>query len=1049
MPSPEPRLVDMAAGRSLSCPEAEPLRPSAAFCSGGQPPVAVGPGRPVALPRHVPERARDVNEFPIQESKVQRPPLRDTTLRRDRLLDWLHTKVHHRVVFVTAEAGYGKTTLLSDFARRTRLRTLWYRLDDEDRDWISLLNYLVAAGRQVEPAFAPTTASMLRELAAGGASREVIVETFARELAIFGTAGAVLILDDYHLVDDVPDVRDVMKEIVSRAPERLTFVFLSRRRPTIPLARMRALGELVELREEDLRFDAAETERLFREAYGTPLEPDVLVDLTQRTEGWAASLQLVHAAIADRPRAEIRSFVRNLTGANAELHDYLAEEVVGVLDEELQDFLMRVSILQDVTDELAGLVTGLDESRVGRLLSQSERLGLLPPRSSSRRDGRSFHPLVRDFLEHRLVREAGSAATCELHLKVARHADGWNWRLAAHHFAAGTQTVQIHRVLTENVRAIFGAGDFGLAETYIERFPSDLPVPAFDMIRSRMDLRRHNLPSARARAQTALDAYPSASQDPVGHLAIANLMGIEFSLGAMENAVRLAERLLSLNPEEPLRAIAAATLSALSSSASGNLNDYAALLRAMSEDQLRLGYARYYGITRMNLAIVNRARARASEALEDAEKAIEALSASSAGYELPGAHAARAWALAHLGHWQESLAELEVALSTDHALARDEVLQEAADIHCWYGDADVSQRLLDDLWPRVPENDLARVSAAQNLVRLRRLDDAARLLAESPPNCLTGESGHHARRLTVIAQLALLRDDPRAPEQIDEALRLSEAQAATFWLGANQILAGASGSVEALNNAVHSVGSSNPALLSVVADFISPRLGDLGSEPLALVGNEARMRPVRWRPPLRMASTSSDRRTRFSAAQLLDVVGSREDIPRLRAIARDLRGRTGDGELGKRLARALAPRVFVEDQGRVAIWIGDQLVPGSEVRRKVLALLCYLLTRGDLSATRDQVLDALWPDFEPDVAANSLNQTVYFLRRVFESEYEDDLSPGYVHHNSELVWLDADLVGSRSRRCRDLVRRRGADTAPAEAEELIDEYRDRFALDFI
>jgi LuxR family maltose regulon positive regulatory protein len=249
-----------------------------------------------------------VNEFPIQESKVQRPPLRDATLRRDRLLDWLHAKIHHRVVFVTAEAGYGKTTLLSDFARRTRLRTLWYRLDDEDRDWISLLNYLVAAGRQVEPAFAPGTQAMLREIGTGNPGREVIVDTFIHELGLFGTAGAVLIMDDYHLIDDVPDVRTVMREIVARAPERLTIVFLSRRRPTIPLARIRALGELVELRATDLRFDEAETELLFREAYGTPLEPDVLADLTRRTEGWAASLQLVQAAIRDRSTSEIRAF---------------------------------------------------------------------------------------------------------------------------------------------------------------------------------------------------------------------------------------------------------------------------------------------------------------------------------------------------------------------------------------------------------------------------------------------------------------------------------------------------------------------------------------------------------------------------------------------------------------------------------------------------------------------------------------------------------------------------------------------------------------------
>ena len=80
-------------------------------------------------------------------------------------------------------------------------------------------------------------------------------------------------------------------------------------------------------------------------------------------------------------------------------------------------------------------------------------------------------------------------------------------------------------------------------------------------------------------------------------------------------------------------------------------------------------------------------------------------------------------------------------------------------------------------------------------------------------------------------------------------------------------------------------------------------------------------------------------------------------------------------------------------------------------------MLCYLLTRPRFSATRDEVIDALWPDLSPDVAANSLNQTVYFLRRVFEPGYVDDLSAGYVHHNSDVLWLDPELVTSRSAQC--------------------------------
>ena len=152
--------------------------------------------------------------------------------------------------------------------------------------------------------------------------------------------------------------------------------------------------------------------------------------------------------------------------------------------------------------------------------------------------------------------------------------------------------------------------------------------------------------------------------------------------------------------------------------------------------------------------------------------------------------------------------------------------------------------------------------------------------------------------------------------------------------------------------------------------------------------------------------------------------------------------------LGRALARRLAAPVYVEDQNRIAIRIGERLVPGSSVRRKVLALLCFLLTKPDMSSTRDQVLDALWPDLDPPDAINSLNQTVYFLRRVLEEDYVDDLSPGYLHHDSDLIWLDRDLVRSRSNDCRQLLHAMPVAPSPDAVADLVDQYVGRFALDF-
>ena len=264
--------------------------------------VAVGPGRkirrrPAAPAAPAPPAATaagtdaqpvsdlDVFAFPVQIGKVQPPLLPEETLERQRLLDWMAAKIHSRLVLIVADAGHGKTTLLADWSRRTRVRALWYRLDEADRDWVVFINHIVAAGREIDPEFAPNTMSLIRELGAGMGDRAPIVRTLLAEIRAWVTGGTALLLDDYQVVDDVPEIREIVRELLVRGPERLTLVISTRQSPTLPLARLRALGEIAELSTADLRFDRDEMERLFRETYRHPLEADLLEDLARTTEG--------------------------------------------------------------------------------------------------------------------------------------------------------------------------------------------------------------------------------------------------------------------------------------------------------------------------------------------------------------------------------------------------------------------------------------------------------------------------------------------------------------------------------------------------------------------------------------------------------------------------------------------------------------------------------------------------------------------------------------------------------------------------------------------
>ena len=276
----------------------------------------------------------------------------------------------------------------------------------------------------------------------------------------------------------------------------------------------------------------------------------------------------------------------------------------------------------------------------------------------------------------------------------------------------------------------------------------------------------------------------------------------------------------------------------------------------------------------------------------------------------------------------------------------------------------------------------------------------------------------------------------------------AEKQGATLWASVARLFA-ASGDHSTFASEVHRQIGRDLAVVSVGADVVACHLDWLDPTTYRVVADEIRRRPERWRSPLRRVVAELDGSGQAEAAKMLDEVGTQEDIVLLRRAAKAAKGGPVPSAAGRGLSRRLAPRVFVEDLGRIEIVIGDRVIEGSAIRRKVLALLAFLLTRTGFAAAREEVLEAMWPDLDPATAQNSLNQTVYFLRRVFEPKFSEDTTPGYVGQDGETLWLDKDLVNAQSRRCRDLVMESAAPADPAVVMELARSYHGKFALDFL
>ncbi len=1039
--------VDTARERSISFAPPDPRRSPQEFVTSQQIPVGthdmagVTPSRSAHL-------SDEVSGYPIQIAKVQRPALRDETLERPRLLDWLRAKIHGRVVLVLADAGYGKTTLLADFARRTRMRTLWYRLDPDDRDWVTMLHHLVAAGREHDPAFAPATAAVLADAGTAGTTREAALSTFLEELPAIAGSGAVLIFDDFHLVDDAPDARVIARELVVRAPERMTVVFASRRPPAIPLSKLRSVGEVAELATDDLRFDASETAQLFTETYGRRIDPDVLEDLAVRTEGWIASLQLVQAALRDRSPTEIRRFVRTLNGADHDLYDYLAEEVVGDLDDELQRFLMETSILQVVTPELAEVVSGRESSDVARLTTAAERLTLLSRQSGAPRTHQRYHPLVRGFLEARLRSMDGPDAVAALHRQAAIASASTDWKTAAHHYREAGDTEAMLGVVASAIPTIMGDGQYALAEAFIGPISHERRPAGFDLILSRVDMQQGDYEAAIAASQAVLD---SGVTDAVQRdHALLNLLAANFNFGNGERALELARHLERITLDPNLISIAGVSAAILTASSEADVDSINRRLRAMADVQ-RASTSHYYGVTMLNLAMNSVVQDRVEDALAEANEAIDALESTTGDIEHSSARAVRAAIMLRLGMDADARGLAARMTSESTRYVPNEAVAEAADAFDAYEShltaLALLDRISDDSLQTIADRRAVAIAKARIAIRVRDAVSAEKALSGFVPG-LTSVIGAHASFDMTVAHLAVIGDDLQAPVLLRKATQAAKSQGATATRRLGELLLATLGSPETLSDTICLIERAAPWHLTFLAEDLVPHMPRLYEGSVAALHRAGDRHPERWKAALRLVLDKEAADVNIPAARMLEAIGDRSDIPRLRRLARSSRRRPDAMTLGRSIARRLADVVHVEDQGRVTVEIGTRSVLGSAIRRKVLAMLCFLITRPQMSATRDQVLDALWPDLDPEVAVNSLNQTIYFLRRVLEEAYSDDLTPGYVHHDSDVVWLDPELVSSRSAACKALIRELPPKPSPDDVDRLTGLYRGRFALDF-
>jgi LuxR family maltose regulon positive regulatory protein len=358
---------------------------------------------------------------PLLTTKLYIPPIRPELVSRPRLIERLNAGIYRKLTLISAPAGFGKTTLVSEWVASCERPATWLSLDEGDNDSTRFLTYLVAALQTLAlPALSPVegNAAKVGEGVLGVLQSpqppptESILTALLNEIAIVPD-NFVLVLDDYHVIDTKP-IDNALTFLLEHLPSQMHLVIATREDPPLPLARLRANNQLTEIRAADLRFASPEAERFLNEVMGLSLSPTDIAVLEDKTEGWIVGLQL--AGLSVRDRADPSSFIGTLSGSHRFILSYLTEEVLSRQPEEIQSFLLQTSILNRLSGDLCNAVTGRTDGRVllERLLNAN--LFLVP--LDDEQQWYRYHHLFADLLRD-LQNAFQQDKTAELHQRAS------------------------------------------------------------------------------------------------------------------------------------------------------------------------------------------------------------------------------------------------------------------------------------------------------------------------------------------------------------------------------------------------------------------------------------------------------------------------------------------------------------------------------------------------------------------------------------------------------------------------------------------------------
>ncbi len=412
----------------------------------------------------------------LLRTKFLVPRPRPDFLPRPRLLDWLESNADKRLTLLSAPAGYGKTTLLADFINASDSAFAWYTLDAQDSDPTVFLTYLIESLRSMKRApesltrAVGQTAQSLLDSADSSISPQRVLTVLVNELAEMIETPWLIVLDDYHFITS-PVVHQLVGFLLENAPDGLRLIISTRVDPPLPLARLRARGQLAELRAPSLRFRDEEVAHWMQSRL-----PDISTEslslLNEKTEGWAAALQIVRSSLGGRGARDVDAMLSGLSGSQQFVFDYLAEEVFKRLPEDIQEFLLRTSILQQMDASACNAVASVQNAQP--ILEALEKQNLFVSSLDPQKRWYRYHYLFREFLLSRLQR-VETESIISLERSAGRHYESQGELEAAlSHYLNAQDFESAARVVSVFAADYVERGRVEALHRYLSALPADV-----------------------------------------------------------------------------------------------------------------------------------------------------------------------------------------------------------------------------------------------------------------------------------------------------------------------------------------------------------------------------------------------------------------------------------------------------------------------------------------------------------------------------------------------------------------------------------------------